>query len=56
MSVVSAKMMHKRKAKFWKTVATVAGNQEKERTTYDQAINNAIRLCAQSVAKQMVQT
>ena len=56
-SVVSAKMMHKREGKkFWKTVATVAGNQRKGKgTTYDQAINNAIRLCAQSVAKQMVQ-
>lgn len=56
-SVVSAKMMHKREGKkFWKTVATVAGNQRKGKgTTYDEAINNAIRLCAQSVAKQMVQ-
>ena len=56
-SVVSAKMMHKREGKkFWKSVATVAGNQRKGKgTTYDQAINNAIRLCAQSVAKQMVQ-
>ena len=32
------------------------GNQRKGKgTTYDEAINNAIRLCAQSVAKQMVQ-
>jgi hypothetical protein len=56
-SVVSAKMMHKKEGKkFWKTVATVAGNQRKGKgTTYDEAINNAIRLCAQSVAKQMVQ-
>ena len=56
-SVVSAKMMHKREGKkFWKSVATVAGNQRKGKgTTYDEAINNAIRLCAQSVAKQMVQ-
>jgi len=56
-SVVSAKMFHKREGKkFWKTVATVAGNQRKGKgTTYDEAINNAIRLCAQSVAKQMVQ-
>ena len=56
-SLVSAKMMHKREGKkFWKTVATVAGNQRKGKgTTYDEAINNAIRLCAQSVAKQMVQ-
>ena len=56
-SVVSAKMMHKREGKkFWKTVATVAGNQRKGKgTTYDEAINNAIRKCAQSVAKQMVQ-
>ena len=56
-SVVSAKMMHKKEGKkFWKTVASVAGNQRKGKgTTYDEAINNAIRLCAQSVAKQMVQ-
>ena len=55
-SVVSAKMMHRKEGKkFWRTVASVAGNQRKGKgTTYDQAINNAIRLCSQSVAKQMV--
>ena len=56
-SVVSAKMMYRREGKkFFKTVASVAGNQRKGKgTTYDEAINNAIRLCSQSVAKQMVQ-
>jgi hypothetical protein len=55
-SVVSAKMMHRKEGKkYWKLIETVAGNQRKGKgTTYDQAINNAIRLCSQSVAKQMV--
>jgi len=39
----------------FRSVATVSGNQRKGKgTSYDQAVKNGIRLCAQSVAKQMV--
>jgi len=39
----------------FKSVATVSGNQRKGKgSSYDQAVRNAIRLCSQSVAKQMV--
>ena len=39
----------------FKSIATVSGNQRKGKgSSYDQAVRNAIRLCSQSVAKQMV--
>ena len=57
-SVVSAKMMHKREGKkFWKTVATVAGNQRKGKgTTYDEAINNVAAYVATFTEKLVAVT
>lgn len=54
-SVVRATLWGANSRGRFKSVSTVSGNQRKGKgTSYDQAVKNAIRLCSQSVAKQMV--
>jgi hypothetical protein len=54
-SVVRATLWGANSKGRFKSISTVSGNQRKGKgTSYDQAIKNAIRLCSQSVAKQMV--
>ena len=54
-SVTRATLWGANKKGRFTSIATVSGNQRKGKgTSYDQAVKNGIRLCAQSVAKQMV--